>query len=301
MERAERIGIATGMASSALGGMAAAVTRFAVGSMDPVLVSAFRFGVGCVLLLAVALTTRARWPRAGDLLLTAALGVLFYGVFFVAYARALTLTTAARGSLGVAMLPVLTMVVAAALGRERLTGRKSAGVLVALGGVAISLATDLRHAPAGAWQGDAMMIAAMLSMSLYTIYSRPLMARSSALGYATVGMAAGAAVNVIASWSAGGVADVQAFSATQWAAALFLGIVPGAIGFFLWVYAVERTTPTRVAATITVSPVSAGVLAATILGEPFGIGLLLGAIAVGTGIWIASTEAQASGAVRPET
>ena len=194
--RAERVGIAAGIVSSAMGGMAAAVTRFSVATIDPVLVTVFRFGIGCLLLLPVAFAMRVRWPRGLDLLATAALGVLFYGGFFVVYAHALTITTAARGSLGVATLPVLTMLVAAALRREHLTARKSIGVLVALGGVAMSLITDLRSAPVGAWRGDLMMIAAMLSMSLYTIYSRPLMGRSSALGYACIGMAAGSLLNL---------------------------------------------------------------------------------------------------------
>jgi drug/metabolite transporter (DMT)-like permease len=294
MDRVERMGIAAGIASSALGGMAAAVTRFAVATVDPVLITVFRFGIGCLLLLPFAVMMRARWPRGGDLLATAALGVLFYGAFFVAYAQALTLTSAARGSLGVATLPVLTMLVAAALGRERLTLRKGVGVSVALGGVALSLVTDLRSAPIGAWRGDMMMIAAMLSMALYTIYSRPLMRRSSALGYACVGMAAGSLMNLSVASIAGGWAAVQALDATEWAAGVFLGVVPGAIGFFLWVYAVERTTPTRAAATITVSPISAGALASLLVAEPFGIGLALGAIAVAIGLWICSTQGRAT-------
>jgi drug/metabolite transporter (DMT)-like permease len=69
------------------------------------------------------------------------------------------------------------------------------------------------------------------------------------------------------------------------------GVVPGAIGFFLWVYATERTTPTRLASTITVNPISAGALGTVLVGEPFGLGLMAGVIAVAAGIWIASTEA----------
>jgi drug/metabolite transporter (DMT)-like permease len=293
MDPRERSGIAAGIASSAMGGMAAAVTRYAVATMDPVLISTFRFGIGCLLLLPFAVAMRARWPRGSDLVATVALGVLFYAGFFVAYARALTFTTAARGSLGIATLPVLTMLVAAALGKERLTVRKSLGVLTALGGVTISMIADLSRAPVAAWKGDTMMIAALLSMSVYTIYSRSLMARSSALGYACAGMAAGAMLNATVAASGGGSAALHAMGASQWAAALFLGVVPGALGFFLWVYAIQRTTPTRAAATITVSPISAGALASFLVSEPFGTGLVVGAIAVAAGIWIASTERQA--------
>jgi len=193
MDKRELAGIAAGIASSTLGGMATAVTRLAVATQDPVLITMFRFGIGSLLLFVAAIVTRVRWPAGRDLAATALLGMSFYGVFFVVFASALTFTTAARGALGIATLPALTMAVAAALGRERLTARKCAGVLVALIGVAMSLASGLRAAPAGAWRGDLTMISAMLSMSLYTIYSRPVMARSSALGYTCTGMAAGAA------------------------------------------------------------------------------------------------------------
>ena len=289
MSGKERAGIAAGIASSALGGIAAAVTRFAVEAMDPVVVSIFRFGVGGLLLMALALLQGVRWPRGRDLVTTAALGALFYGMFFVAYAEALTYTTAARGSLGVSTLPLLTMVVAATLGRESLTVRKCAGVSLAFGGVSLALAADLGTAPPDAWRGDLIMIAAMFSMSLYTIYSRPLMARSSALGYACAGMTAGAVLNVAVACMGGVDTAFVGMEPKYWLAGLFLGVFPGALGFFLWVYAIERTTPTRVANTITVSPLAAGVVAVVLVGEPFGAGLALGIMAVAAGIWIAST------------
>jgi len=63
-----------------------------------------------------------------------------------------------------------------------------------------------------------------------------------------------------------------------------------AANFYLWVWALERTSPTRVANTITVNPTSAWILAAIIIGEPIGLNLMLGIAAVACGIWVASTE-----------
>jgi len=290
MQASERAGVLAAIISSALGGMAAAVTRFAIGATDPVALAVFRFGLGFLILLPVALALRSRWPSGRDWLGVAALGVMFYGVFFVVYGESLVYTTAARGSLAVSTLPILTMIVAAVLGRERLTARKTLGVLVAMGGVLIALAAGLAEAPRDAWRGDLIMIAGMLSMALYNVLSRPLMARSSALGYATVGMAFGSGVNLLLAWRGGSFHAVQSFGAAQWAAALYLGAFAGALGFYLWVYALERTTPTRVANTITVSPIAAALLAAVLVGEPIGPSLLIGVAAVGAGIWIASTE-----------
>lgn len=290
MQRSERAGVLAAVASSALGGMAAAVTRFVIGATDPVMLAVFRFGLGFLLLMLVALALRSRLPRGRDWFGVAALGVMFYGVFFVVYGESLTYTTAARGSLAVSTLPLLTMIVAALLGREQLTARKTLGVLVAMGGVAIALAAGLGDAPAEAWRGDLIMVAGMLSMALYNVLSRPFMARSSPLGYATAGMGFGSACNMLVAWHGGSFLAVQSFGAAQWAAALYLGAFAGALGFYLWVFALEHTTPTRVANTITVSPVAAALLAAVLVGEPIGTSLLIGVVAVGAGIWIASTE-----------
>ena len=287
--RAESAGILAAIASSAFGGMAAAVTRYIIGATDPVMVAVFRFGFGFLLLLPVAVILGSRWPRGRDWIAVAALGVMFYGVFFVVYAEALVYTSAARGSLAVSTLPVLTMVVAALLGRERLTWRKTLGVLIAMGGVGLALAAGLAEAPPLAWRGDLIMLGGMLSMALYNVLSRPLMARSSALGYAAAGMAFGAGMNALVAWNAGGFDAIAAFGAAQWAGALYLGIFAGGLGFYLWVYALERTTPTRVANTITVSPIAAALLAAVLMGEPVGWSLALGIAAVAAGIWIAST------------
>ena len=290
MWKSESIGILAAIASSALGGTAAAVTRFVIGATDPVMLAVFRFGLGFLLLLPIALILRCRWPRGKDWFGVAGLGVMFYGVFFVVYGEALVYTTAARGSLAVATLPLLTMVVAALMQREQLTARKAFGVLMAMSGVAIALATGLNEAPAGAWRGDLMMIAGMLAMALYNVLSRPLMVRSSPLSYATAGMAFGSALNILLAWQGGSFHAVQSFDAPQWVASFYLGVFAGGLGFFLWVYALEHATPTRVANTITISPIAAALLASLLIGEPIGVSLLLGVAAVGVGIWFASTE-----------
>ena len=284
----ENIGIWAAVLSSLFGGMAAAVTRFAVGAVDPVLLAIFRFGGGFLVLLPIALLTRAPWPRGKDWMPVAALGAMFYGVFFVVYAEALVYTTAARGALAVSTLPILTMVIAALLGRERLSLRKTAGVLVAMAGVAAALATGLTDAPKGAWRGDATMMAGMLSMALYNVLSRPLMARSSPLGYAASGMAFGALLNILFAWASGGLA-LDELRLAHWVAGAYLGVFAGGLGFYLWVYALKVATPTRVANTITVSPIAAATLATVLVGERIGIPLVVGIAAVAAGIWLSST------------
>lgn len=288
----EWIGVAIALVSSCLGGSAAAITRYLTGNADPVALAILRWGIGFLCLLPVAFLLRVRWPQPRDWPPVMALGLCFFGLFFVLYNIAISYTTAARASLALATLPLHTMVVAALLGVERLTLRKTAGVCIAVLGVAAALAAGLSSAPKNAWRGELIMTAAVFCMAFYNVLSRPFMRRSSALGFLTVGMGTGAVALLIAGAFTGSFAAIKAFGTPQWIAGLYLGIGGGAAAFILWVLALERATPTRVANTMTVNPIAAGLLATQLVGEPITPNLVIGLVAVFIGIWIATSEAR---------
>ena len=291
----ERLGVGVAILSSAVGGGAAVATRYLIASADPFTLAALRFGGGVVCLLPIALLLRVRWPAGPrDRLLVAGLGLVFFAVFFVFYNLALAFTTVARGTLALSTLPLMTMLVGALLGIEALSTRKTVGVAVAMLGVAAALASGLDATLPGAWRGDLIMTGATFCMALYNVWSRPFIARSSALGFLTAGMLAGAAALVLISVLTGDLARVGAFTLSQWAAALYLAAGGGALAFFLWVWALQHASPTRVANTMTVNPIVAGLLAAGLLGEPMTLNLVVGLIAVFAGVWIATTDSPAS-------
>src|ERR1700709_862294 len=103
-------------------------------------------------------------------------------------------------------------------------------------------------------------------MGFYNVWSRPFIRRSSALGFLAVGMGTGAAALILVGSLTGSVTVLSHFSTPQWIAGLYLGIAGGALAFILWVLALERASPTRVAATMTVNPVAAAPLAAQLCG-----------------------------------
>ncbi|MGY4260397.1 drug/metabolite transporter (DMT)-like permease [Bradyrhizobium sp. USDA 4516] len=286
----EWIGVAIALVSSCLGGTAAAITRYLAGNADPITLAILRWVIGFLCVLPAAVLLGAKWPRRDDLPAVAALGVAFFGVFFVLYNLAMSYTTAARASLALATLPLSTMVVGAMLGIEPLTMRKSIGVSIAVLGVAAALASGLAAAPVGAWRGELIMAAAVLCMAFYNVLSRPFIRRSSALGFLAVGMGAGAAALVAVGSFTGSLATLREFGTSQWIAGLYLGIAGGALAFILWVLALERASPTRVANTMTVNPIAAALLAKQLVGEPITANLVVGLIAVFAGIWIATSE-----------
>jgi drug/metabolite transporter (DMT)-like permease len=290
----QTVGVLIAIVSSCLGGTAAAVTRYLAGDVDAITVAILRWGIGILLVLPATLLLRAKWPPRRDWPGVVALGLCFFGLFFVLYNIALVYTTAARAALALSTLPVQTMIVGALLGIEPLTARKSLGVAIAMLGVFAALATGLSAAPPGAWRGEAIMASAALCMAFYNVWSRPFMLRSSALGFLCVGMGAGAMALILVGVVTGRVAVLASFSAPQWAAGIYLGIGGGAFAFILWVLALERATPTLVANTMTINPIAAALLATQLVGEPITLNLVAGLIAVFIGIWIATTGAPRS-------
>src|SRR5437660_4860825 len=221
-------GVAIALLSSSFGAGAAVATRFLITGADPLTLATVRFGGGVLCLLPLIVVLRPKWPTRADWPAVAGLGFLFYAVFFVFYNLALSYTTVARGTLALSTLPLMTMLVGAVLRIEPLTWRKSTGVLVAMGGVVLALTASLKAAPAGAWRGDLIMAGATLCMALYSVWSRPFIQRSSALGFLTAGMGVGATALVVISAYSGDLARVSKFAPDQWLAALYLAAGGGA-------------------------------------------------------------------------
>jgi drug/metabolite transporter (DMT)-like permease len=282
-------GVLAAVLSSGLGGTSIGATRYLVNAIDPLAIGSFRFGIGFLLLLPVALLQGDRWPARGEWLGVAGLGVLYFAVFPILFNASLIFTTAARGALALSTLPLLTMIVGAALGSEALTVRKSIGVLIAMLGVAMALLSGLSYAPPGAWRGDLLMVAAALCMALYSVWSKPFIRRSGPIAFTTMSMGVGAACLILISCWRGSFVPVAAFGIPQWLAATYLGAFGSALTFYLWAFALERTTPTRVAISVTVNPITASLVGAALLHEPVRWNLAGGIVTVFVGIWIATT------------
>jgi drug/metabolite transporter (DMT)-like permease len=281
-------GVSAAILWSALGGTSIVATRYVVGATDPLTLGAFRFGIGFAFLVLIALLQGGSWPRREDWRGVAGLGLLFFGLFPVLFNASLMYTTAARGALALATVPLQTLIVGALFGIEPLTSRKLCGVLVAMAGVAIALLSRSgAPAPEGAWSGDLLMIGAALCLSISSVWSKPFIRRSGPLQCTAMMMGSGALFLIVVSWMHGGFATAYQFNLEQWLAVFYLGIVGSAVTFYLWAFALQRTTPTRVAVSVTVNPLVASLMGVMLLNEPLRWNLVVGLLAVCVGIAIA--------------
>lgn len=293
----EIFGVVAAVLSSALGGVSIGATRYVAAVIDPMAIGSFRFGIGFLMLLPLVFIRREAWPRRADLLPIVALGLLFFALYPILFNAAFIYTTAAHGALTLASLPLVSILLGAALGRETPTIRKTLGVIVAMSGVGLVLVSNVKSAADGAWRGDILMIAAVLCMALYGIWSKPYLQRAGAIPFTVVAMAAGGIALTLISLVKGSFAPVASFNTTQWAAVLYLGVIGGAFSFWLWSFALAHTTPTRVALTITINPVTASVYGAVLLNEPLTSTLLLGIVLVAIGVWLGTSRGREKAAL----
>ena len=285
-------GVSAAILWSALGGTSIVATRYVVGATDPLTLGAFRCGIGFAFLVLIALVQGGSWPQRKDWLAVAGLGLVWFGLFPILFNASLMYTTAARGALALATAPLLTLIVSAMFGAEALTGRKLVGVLVAMVGVAIALLARLSDGPGtqGAWSGDLLMIGAALCLAVSNVWSKPLVRRTGPLQFTSVMMGSGSLVLIAISWARGGFNAAHQFDMGQWSAVLYLGIVGSAVTFYLWAFALRRTTPTAVAVSVTVNPIVASLMGVMLLNEPLSWNLVVGLLAVCAGIAIAVTS-----------
>ena len=174
-EAHERRAILAAAVAGVLVGSGIVATRFVIAQTDPITLAFLRYMIGVLCLLPpLLLTLRVRIARE-DLIPIAILGIAQFGILVGLLNYALLYITAALGALIFATVPLLTLVMAALLRVEPLTGIKALGVVFAVLGVAVALAdrVEVATAPAPLPLGVLAAFGAALTGALCNDFYRP--------------------------------------------------------------------------------------------------------------------------------
>ena len=291
------------IASSSLGGSAIVATRFVVPEAGVLPTILLRFIGAAVIMLTVTLWRMPVRVSGRDLPVVVCLGLVQFALFPWLFTMSLSHIPAGRAALVLSTQPLLTLLLSSLVGRERLTAVKVFGGLLALGAVAVALGDRLGDGGSDAWKGDLFMFGASVSGSLYNVAASYALRRYKAMVAASVMIPAGAlAISGAMLW-AGDFGAFAAISPAGWGAMAYLLTFGGAFTFFLWIWALEHTVPSRVALAVTFNPIAAMLLGAMILGEPVTWRLMVGLAGVLLALlivnWRALIEAWRSGRPLP--
>ena len=268
-------------------GAAIVATRYVAADISPASLAFLRYAIGVACLIpAVAMAKSVRFAR-GDILPIAALGIGQFGILIALLNYGLKTVPAARGALIFATFPLLTLVVAALLGHERVTLRKISGILATLLGVALALGDKVLGA--GSLTGEFMILASAATGAICSVLYRPYLARYPTLPVSVFAMAAAAAALLLPAALDDLFVTPAQLSAGAWTAIVFIGLSSG--GFYvLWLWALKNIAATRATVFLALSPVTAAVLGAVLLGEPVTATMIAGVACVAAGLWIANSD-----------
>jgi drug/metabolite transporter (DMT)-like permease len=284
----ETLALAAAAATGVQVGAALVASRFVIHDIGPASLALLRYAVALLCLLpAVLLSTRTRFAFR-DLLAVMGLGIVQFGVLIALLNLGLQFISSTRAALLFATFPLLTMLIAAVLGRERLTRAKGAGVVLTILGVGLALGERLMiENSTNEWLGALMVLLATLCGAVCSVLYRPYLVRYPTLPIGAWAMLASVLFLSGLAGAEGFFADLPHLGAAGWAAVVFIGVSSG-IGYILWLWALKNTTPTRVAVFLSLSPITAALLGVWLLGEPFTPGVLLGLLGVVGGLWLAT-------------
>lgn len=272
-------------------GAAIVVTRFAVAEVPPLTLAMLRYALGFLCLAPFAWRAWQRGarslPAAPDLAAMAALGIGQFGLLIALLNFGLQRIPAAEAALVFSLFPLLTLLLASALGREHMSGPLVAGVLLSIAGVACTLAPKLQGRQSGDWWGELAVLGAAATGAICSVLYRPYLQRHAVVPVSAFAMASSVAALALFALGEEWPSRVLSFSPAAWAAIGFVGVTSG-IGYFWWLYALKHLPPTRVTVFLSLNPLTAALLGWALIGEVPGPWAWLALVLVAGGLWLAT-------------
>jgi drug/metabolite transporter (DMT)-like permease len=283
----ERATLAAFLASAVLAGGNGVGVRYSNRELDPLWGAGLRFALAAAIFLAVMAALRLDVPRGRALGGAVLYGVLQFGATYALAYYALVELHAGFGQILLALVPLMTLLLAVAERQERLRLASILGSVVALAGVLVMSRAPLREAV------PLVSLLAALASALCFAQAAVLVRWLPQVHPVTtnaVGTTAGTTVLLVASLVAGETIALPGESDT-WLALAYLVLLGTVVVFVLNLVVLGRWPASRFAYLFVLVPIVTVVLSAWLDDEPLGPGLVLGGLLVLGGVYV--------GALRP--
>lgn len=250
---------------------------------------AFRVAGAAVALLALSSLLRTKRIESRKdyayLALFSLIGVVLNQLLFV---TGLKLTTVINATLLGSTIPIFTLLVSVIWGRERLTGRKVAGIGLAAAGVAYLVNAGDADLSTKSLLGDALLLLNSLCYGTYLALSQDLVRKYGPLTVITWVFVIGNIVTLpLALWQVP-LATVTAMPTVGWLCVAYVILFPTVGAYFLNGWALSRVDPSVVAVYIYIQPLFAFALAPLILQESWNSRAWVAMALIFAGVFVAT-------------
>lgn len=277
----ERIALAAFITYALLAGGNAIGVRFSNRELPPFWGAGLRFAMAGAILLIAMVVLRMPLPRGPALTGSLLYGLFNFGASFGLIYYGFVRVQAGFGQIVLALVPLITMLLAVLWRQEHLRIASLIGSALALAGVAL-----ISSAPLGGSVPLPSLLAVVggavcLAQALVLVRRFP---RVNPLVLNAVGMTVGAAVLLAASLLAKERWGVP-HQAETWAALAFLVVVGSVVVFQLYVVVLRYWTASRAAYGFVLTPFVTVLLSAWLDSEPITAALVLGGLLVLAGVY----------------
>ena len=283
---------AAALLAVAVWGATPVATKLAVAGLDPFSVGLLRTLLACLLALPLVLSGSLQPPREpagrGLLAVSALCGFVLFPILF---SLGLGRTSAGHGALILAVLPIFTGLIAAAVER-RLPGRRWwAGAVVALAGAAFLIGQRFGLGLDGAsLLGDLMVLASAVAASAGYVAGARAARRAGTWAVTVWGLVLGGLVLLPVLPLALVPGDLAQVGPAVWLSLLYLAAGSSILAYAAWYWALGRGGIARMGLMQFAQPVIGLALAAAVLAEPLTWPLVLAAGTIVGGLAIARSD-----------
>lgn len=255
-------GLAIVVWSSAFAAIAFGLTAF-----TPAELSLLRFLIASAVLAVPVAAGVVKLPPLRDWPAIAVLGFAGITVYQLTLGYAMTRISVGAAAVVIALAPGVTSAMAALRLGEKISRRAMAGLAVAFAGVVlitVGAGRDVHFEPMAL-----LALVAVFATSTYFVWQKPLLARTSSMGFTVASIFAGT-LGLIP-FGLDLPSKLASVPSSQLWSAAYLGVVPTILGYFCWNFALSRAPASKVSSIMYVQPLIASAIAWLWLGQVPGV------------------------------
>ena len=276
---------------SAVFGINSVTAKIALKEIDPMALVCIRIATAAVILYILqVIFIKEKIRSAKDYLKLAYFSVFGIIINQTLFLKGLALTTAINATVLVTTIPVVTIVIALILGREKKSFRKIAGSLLSFIGVILLLGAERIDLNNKFFVGNLLVFINAVSFGIYLVIAKDILKRYHPATVTTWTFIFGA-IGVFPFGIDQAIhlpyADI---SITAWLCVVFLILFSSVIVYYINSWALQRTTSSTVAVYIYVQPIVATGISTMALGETLTWTTVIAALLIFAGVFIVSLK-----------
>lgn len=231
---------------------------------------------------------KINWKADGiRLFLSALMGA---GLNMLLFYKGISMTTAINGSIIMTLTPVLVLIWASTLNKEKITRLKILGVFIGLIGAIIIIVQPDSSISFGKWEGDLLVFLNAGVYAAYLVIVKPLMKKYKPLTIATWIFTMAIFIVLPAGWSEATQIDFAILPSKILLCMAYSIIIVTVMVYFLNIWTLVRVDSSVVGSFIYLQPVFATLTAILFFAESFQLRHLIAALFVFAGVWLVTKK-----------